>query len=417
MKHITFRSNITRHWGIAHVRAGFVVMLAGLAAAAVSAGMHSTGKTRAFDANAAALGDTLHVTVPGNITTVNRGGRINVSGAPTATIQQTCVPPPSGMVSWWPGDGNATDIQGSNNGTLQGGATFAAGKVGQAFSFASASNSGVLVPSTASLNPTEAITIDAWVNPSSYPNTGPAVVRKDTNTVGSTQYSLNIGDGFTAGIAHCNIGGSVGATGGSVPLNQWTHLACTYDRKNLRLYVNGIEVASTAATQSIPTSSQDLGIGMVPGFTDRDFDGLIDEVEILNRALSQAEIAAIVNAGSAGKCRTCTPPPSMMVSWWPGDGNANDIQGSNNGTPFAAGEVGQAFSFDGTNQFVNVGDQANLENMAQLTVDAWVKFNALNKSLQTVISKAQAVGAGTNAYAIFLQDEGGGVLHLNGVIE
>src|SRR5262249_19578593 len=88
-----------------------------------------------------------------------------------------------------------------------------------------------------------------------------------------------------------------------------------------------------------------------------------------------------------------------------------------NGATFAAGEVGQAFSFDGTNQFVNVGDQPNLENMAQLTVDAWVKFNALTKSLQTVVSKAQAVGPGTNAYAIFLQDEGGGVLHLNGVIE
>src|SRR5438270_12952784 len=48
---------------------------------------------------------------------------------------QTCTPPPPNMVSWWPGDGNANDIQGGNNGTLQGGATFASGKVGQAFSF------------------------------------------------------------------------------------------------------------------------------------------------------------------------------------------------------------------------------------------------------------------------------------------
>src|SRR5262249_52033129 len=271
-------------------------------------------------------------------------------------------PPPSEMVAWWPGDGTANDIQSGNNGSLQGGATFASGKVGQAFSFAAATNSGVLVPSSNSLNPTEAITIDAWVNPSSYPNTGPAVVRKDTNNVGTTQYSLSIGDGLTAGTVHCNIGGSVGATGGSVPLNQWTHLACTYDRQNLRVYVNGVEVASSAATQAIPTSSQDLGIGKDPGFNDRNFDGLIDEVEILNRALSQAEIAAIVNADSAGKCKpTCVPPPSGMVSWWPGDGNANDIMGTNNGSlqngaTFASGKINSAFSFNGTNQFVNVGD-------------------------------------------------------------
>src|SRR5262249_36196748 len=258
------------------------------------------------------------------------------------------VTPPANMVSGWPGDGNANDIQDGNNGTLQGGATFAPGEVRQAFSFTANTNSGVLVPSSASLNPTEAITIDAWVNPSSYPNTAPAVVRKDVNQVGTTQYSLNIGDGGTAGGVNCNIGGTVGATGGSVPLNQWTHVACTYDRQNLRAYVNGTQVASTAATQAIPVGSQNLGIGQDPGFTDRNFDGLIDEVEIFNRALSQAEIQSIVNAGNAGKCKPCVTPPPNMVSWWPGDGNANDIQDGNNGTlqggaTFAPGEVRQAF--------------------------------------------------------------------------
>src|SRR5262249_36974468 len=41
-----------------------------------------------------------------------------------AQSSPACVTPPSGMVAWWPGDGNANDIQGSNNGTLQNGATF-----------------------------------------------------------------------------------------------------------------------------------------------------------------------------------------------------------------------------------------------------------------------------------------------------
>ena len=40
---------------------------------------------------------------------------------------QSCVQPPDGLVSWWPGDGNANDIQDSNYGTLQNGATFAPG--------------------------------------------------------------------------------------------------------------------------------------------------------------------------------------------------------------------------------------------------------------------------------------------------
>ena len=224
-----------------------------------------------------------------------------------------CAPPPSGMVSWWPGDGNANDIQDGNNGTLQGGATFAAGEVSQAFSFNASTNSGVSVPSSTSLNPTDAITIDAWVNPSSYPNTAPAVVRKDVDNVGTTEYGMSVGDGVNTGVVNCDIGGTIGATGGSVPLNTWTHVACTYDRQNLRAYVNGNQVASTVGTTAIPTSSENLGIGYLPGFTDRNFDGLVDEVEIFNRALSQPEIQSIVNAGSAGKCKSqptrATPTP------------------------------------------------------------------------------------------------------------
>ena len=43
---------------------------------------------------------------------------------------QSCVAAPSGLVSWWPGDGNPTDIQNGNDGTLVNGATFATGLVG-----------------------------------------------------------------------------------------------------------------------------------------------------------------------------------------------------------------------------------------------------------------------------------------------
>ena len=52
-----------------------------------------------------------------------------LAGAPT------CVPAPPGLVGWWAGEGNASDSAGTNNGALYGGMSFAAGEVGQAFSF------------------------------------------------------------------------------------------------------------------------------------------------------------------------------------------------------------------------------------------------------------------------------------------
>src|SRR5262249_24109805 len=69
-----------------------------------------------------------------------------------------------GLVSWWRGEGNAIDAVGGNNGTLVGGVTYAAGKVGQAFSFNGTDQ--VQVPSAANLNLTSALTLEAWIDPS-----------------------------------------------------------------------------------------------------------------------------------------------------------------------------------------------------------------------------------------------------------
>src|SRR5262245_25144575 len=79
----------------------------------------------------------------------------------------TAVPAPAGIVSWWPGDGDASDLIGSNDGTLTNGAGFAAGMVGQAFSF-DATDDVVDVGGSASVQ--GARTIEAWVFPST--NTG-----------------------------------------------------------------------------------------------------------------------------------------------------------------------------------------------------------------------------------------------------
>lgn len=83
----------------------------------------------------------------------------------------------------------------------------------------------------------------------------------------------------------------------------------------------------------------------------------------------------------AGQVPTCVTPPSGMVSWWPGDGTAEDIVGDNDGTleggaTFAAGKVGQAFSFDGSGDFVSVPDEDvwTLGNAA-FTIDLWANFN------------------------------------------
>ena len=64
-----------------------------------------------------------------------------------------CVTPPAGLVGWWSGDGNTTDSAGTNNATLQAGATVAGvGEVGQSFSF-NGTTAYVSIPDSPAFHP------------------------------------------------------------------------------------------------------------------------------------------------------------------------------------------------------------------------------------------------------------------------
>jgi len=79
-----------------------------------------------------------------------------------------------------------------------------------------------------------------------------------------------------------------------------------------------------------------------------------------------------INAATA-YAQSCTPPPADMVSWWPADGDANDVVDANHGTlwngaTFAPGMVGPAFSLDGTDDYVEIPDSAtSLPPQSRLT--------------------------------------------------
>ena len=90
------------------------------------------------------------------------------------------------------------------------------------------------------------------------------------------------------------------------------------------------------------------------------FRGLIDEVEIFDRSLTDEEIEAIYGAGSSGKVKPplaeSIAPPDGLVSWWPADGDA--IDGNHGalvgGATYAPGLVDRAFSLDGNGDYCPV---------------------------------------------------------------
>src|SRR6267143_636106 len=88
--------------------------------------------------------------------------------------------------------------------------------------------------------------------------------------------------------------------------NTWTHLAVTYDGAMLKLYINGLLVASTPATSQFTTSTNPLFIGgdQTQG---QFFNGKIDEVRVYNRGLDASEIQADMNTPVGGSSPSAAP--------------------------------------------------------------------------------------------------------------
>ena len=306
------------------------------------------------------------------------------------------------MVDWYTADGNANDFVGDNNGVLQNGATFAPGEVGLAFSlngtnqFVSLPANFIPYPTTVSASATP-ISVDAWF----LTNTGGVILGQQGGASPPAVPAGAIPAIYVGTDGHLYVElfwkGMLApiSSAGKVNDGVFHHVAVTYNGTTEAVYLDGALIGSTAFTQIGYASSYQYQIGT--GYTSASwpatnggyfyFQGLIDEVEFFNRALSQAEIQAIVNAGKSGKCKVpppaaCAPLPSGIVDWYTADGNANDSIGSNNGTlqngaTFASGEVGLAFSLSGTNQFVSlpvnfIPYPANgVTSNTPMSVDAW----------------------------------------------
>ncbi len=303
-----------------------------------------------------------------------------VYNADAAGMCPDCAPPPSNMISMWPGEGNGSDTIGSNNGTLMNGATFAGGKVGQAFNFAVAGQH-VEIPDSPSLRPVNGITLDGWFK---FNDASPqaALISKPYLTGGFNAYVIWMQGG--------NLNGSYGGVFLSYPFSptpgRWYYIAYTYDDASdvHRLFIDGSVVASTSGDGDVAYDNAPLLIGM-----DRDdgmpvlqLVGMADEVGIAGQAMSPAEALAIYNAGFTGKCSSCASPPANLISWWRGEDNVHDAVGGNygvllGGASFAQGRVGRAFSFNGSTAAVRIPDSLTLDVTTEFTLGAWVKPNSI----------------------------------------
>jgi uncharacterized protein (TIGR03437 family) len=222
------------------------------------------------------------------------------------------------LVSWWPGDTNNNDIAGSNNPQDASGVALVPAEVLDGFSLGT--NGYLEVAPSASLA-NQNFTWAAWVKPiGAGPNndsTGSTIVQQDID-----DYSLSVALYWRSSdnrflFVFGNSSTESFASTDTFATGVFYHLAATYDGSVFRLFVNGVAEGSFSEAKSVAYStnpwtigsSGQIGIGV--GYP-RTLNGVVDELQTFNRALTQSELQAIYNAGSAGECKDALsvgPPP------------------------------------------------------------------------------------------------------------
>lgn len=205
---------------------------------------------------------------------------------------------PTGLVAGYPfgeGSGIATyDASGNNNhGALINGPVWSSGKYDNALTF-DAFNDHISVPDSSSLNPTNALTLTAWIYD---PVNGGIIVGK--GDLGN-QYHLRLTGG---GAIRFRLNGDLPNSGQverTVTLGTgWHHVAGVYDGSYLKVYYDGVQQgASVPYSASISVSNYPLVIGARINSLNalsNVYDGAIDEVRIYNVGLTDSEVVSDMN--------------------------------------------------------------------------------------------------------------------------
>jgi hypothetical protein len=218
--------------------------------------------------------------------------------------------PTVGPAGWWKfdetsglyaNDSSVNDLKG----LLFNGPARVTGHIGGALKF-DGIDDYVDVLNDPNLNPSSAITVAVWINPSAW--TGNNRILQKGNS--DNQYRLlRENDVFKWHLASV-VGGL--ASVDTVPaVGEWHHIAGTYDGSKMRMYYDGNVVAESPASGKILATADRLYIGTKNDTAPSGdhFGGLIDDVRIYGYGLSQAEILSV--AGLSGAYVPLTVPGNL----------------------------------------------------------------------------------------------------------
>jgi hypothetical protein len=245
--------------------------------------------------------------------------------------------------------------------------------------FATADNSAALQ--------SDFTTISFWVKPNAFPGSGEVFILSNGGWQERWKISLP-GHGKPVFTTHAD-GACCSDMDSGTPLTigTWTHVTMVHDGAKDLIYFNGVKVNEKNAPGALDKTRYPLGIGYDPIDNGGFFDGALDDVQIYNRALSDAEIAALYAAQNPAPV-----VPGNLVADYPAAGNADDATAYNNHaevlgaqlTKDRFGKSNRAYAFNGASQALRAANSPQL-NSDFTTIGFWINPSSFPASGEVYI--------------------------------
>ena len=219
---------------------------------------------------------------------------LGLAGLTDARTKPPPEPMPPGLVGWWRAEGNGEDAIGAHNGVLE----------GRGFEF-NGVDAGVKVPASLALavGQEAGLTVAAWMS-----------TRVPTNACTMVEWNAGL-PGVGLGVSGSMLYGRIPNLSSNYVLlasaeslimpGTLHHAALTYEKNSgmATLYLDAKVVAFTYVGKFVPATSGDLYFGHHPSNqgSEAHFDGLVDEIQVFDRALIAAQIETLYHAGMSGK--------------------------------------------------------------------------------------------------------------------
>jgi len=267
-------------------------------------------------------------------------------------------------------------------------------------------------------------TISMWTRFIEAENNQQILYYKAGNGGTDTGYNMDIDSSgyYRCNYADSSVGGPDRATSTTSAYdNSWHYVSCIMDRDGsetgtagLHIYVDGIlENSDTSLTEGDASNAQQVILGETS--TTYEYEGYIDEVKVYNYARTPAQVAWDYNRGKPighWKLDECQGTTAYDSSGNGNNGTINIGATGDNTTPgtcsssgaWAAGNIGKynhSLDFDGTNDFISLGDPTALRLGSTGAASAWIYPTSYPASGWKVVFNKGNWGGGRNYYSAY----------------